>query len=371
MRNLNIVFLGMTITSSVGNDQASTYRALCAGLAGRGHRVTFLERYLDQYAGHFADLSRMAGVDISVYSNLEQLRDERAALIREADAVLVGSGVPEGAAVGDWCVHHADGVVFFYDHGPADTLVRLQALDHGFITPALLRRYDAVLSATGGAGVHTALAKLGAHKVHTLYPGVDRDIFYPSPSGGPAERHEADPRFDVGCVRALDEAPLLAGAAKRWSRGRFTVGRGSRTRATLPNVTASQAETPMARCAFLNGCRFLLVTSDEASAWTPPREMFEAAAAGVGLIVEPSPGIEAVFQSGLQFRWARSAEDVVLIARELRDESYYKMVSRARQRVVAEHTGDARAARLEAFVREARERRAAEGCTVDVPGLVA
>jgi len=41
---LNIVFVGLTITSSWGNGHATTYRALVKALSGRGHMVTFLER---------------------------------------------------------------------------------------------------------------------------------------------------------------------------------------------------------------------------------------------------------------------------------------------------------------------------------------
>jgi len=41
---LDIVVLGLSLSSSWGNGHATTYRALIAGLAALGHRVTFLER---------------------------------------------------------------------------------------------------------------------------------------------------------------------------------------------------------------------------------------------------------------------------------------------------------------------------------------
>jgi spore maturation protein CgeB len=40
--NLNIVIIGLTITSSWGNGHATTYRALARALSKRGHAVTFL-----------------------------------------------------------------------------------------------------------------------------------------------------------------------------------------------------------------------------------------------------------------------------------------------------------------------------------------
>ena len=47
---MNIVILGLSITSSWGNGHATTYRALVRGLAARGHDVLFLERNLRWYA---------------------------------------------------------------------------------------------------------------------------------------------------------------------------------------------------------------------------------------------------------------------------------------------------------------------------------
>ena len=41
---LDIVFLGLSITSSWGNWHATTYRGLLRALAARGHRLLFLER---------------------------------------------------------------------------------------------------------------------------------------------------------------------------------------------------------------------------------------------------------------------------------------------------------------------------------------
>ena len=48
---LNIVIIGLTITSSWGNGHATTYRALVRELVARGHRVTFLERGRDDLGG--------------------------------------------------------------------------------------------------------------------------------------------------------------------------------------------------------------------------------------------------------------------------------------------------------------------------------
>ena len=49
-RRLNLVFLGLSLSSSWGNGHATTYRALLRGLAARGHRLLFLERDVPWYA---------------------------------------------------------------------------------------------------------------------------------------------------------------------------------------------------------------------------------------------------------------------------------------------------------------------------------
>src|SRR5919198_1159364 len=98
-RPLRIVILGLTITSSWGNGHATTYRALARALAARGHKVTFLERDVPWY------------------------RDNR-------DLVILGSFVPEGAALGDWLAMAAGGVTAIYD---IDTPVPMRRLEQGEI----------------------------------------------------------------------------------------------------------------------------------------------------------------------------------------------------------------------------------------------
>src|SRR5690606_10327905 len=97
-RVMKIVILGLSITSSWGNGHATTYRGLVRELAARGHEVVFLERDLPWYAEH-RDLRRMRQVEVSLYRSVSELQRRHAATIRGADAVIVGSYVPEGVAV--------------------------------------------------------------------------------------------------------------------------------------------------------------------------------------------------------------------------------------------------------------------------------
>ena len=51
-RHLDVVVLGLTLSSSWGNGHATTYRALLKAFAARGQTVLFLERDVPWYAAH-------------------------------------------------------------------------------------------------------------------------------------------------------------------------------------------------------------------------------------------------------------------------------------------------------------------------------
>ena len=110
----DVVILGLSVTSSWGNGHATTYRSLIRGLAARGHRVLFLERDVPWYAGN-RDQPHPAGARTELYESVEDLTARFEREVSEADLVIVGSFVPDGARVGDWVTSVARGVTAFYD----------------------------------------------------------------------------------------------------------------------------------------------------------------------------------------------------------------------------------------------------------------
>src|SRR5579884_3838389 len=121
---LKIVIFGLSITSSWGNGHATTYRGLVRELAGRGHDVLFLERDLAWYAAN-RDLPKPPYGRTALYENLAQLKKRFTSAVRDADCVIVGSYVHEGAAVGEWVIENAKGVTAFYDIDTPVTLSKL------------------------------------------------------------------------------------------------------------------------------------------------------------------------------------------------------------------------------------------------------
>src|SRR3954452_13571856 len=142
---MNIVILGLSITSSWGNGHATTYRALLRELHKRGHHITFLERDQPWYS-ESRDLARPAYCDVHLYDSLRELRARFGDQMRAADAVVVGSFVPEGVGVAEWVFRTAQGVTAFYD---IDTPVTMEALAKGtceYLRPDLIPHFDLYLS---------------------------------------------------------------------------------------------------------------------------------------------------------------------------------------------------------------------------------
>src|SRR5262245_16479642 len=105
---LDIVILGLTITSSWGNGHATTYRSLIRGLAARCHRVLFLERDLPWYAENRDD-PQPDGAITAVYQSLDDLTKKFESAVENADLVIVGSFVPDGVWIGEWVTALARG----------------------------------------------------------------------------------------------------------------------------------------------------------------------------------------------------------------------------------------------------------------------
>src|SRR3982751_1328788 len=105
---LDIVVLGLSITSSWGNGHATTFRSLLRALARRGHRILFLERDVPWYAEN-RDLPDPDFARVGLYQDLGDLRAPRTTAVRQCDVCIVGSFVPEGVAVSQWVLETAHG----------------------------------------------------------------------------------------------------------------------------------------------------------------------------------------------------------------------------------------------------------------------
>lgn len=357
---LDIVILGLSITSSWGNGHATTYRGLVRELAAQGHRVTFLERDVPWYRAH-RDMPSPAGWTLALYRDLEELFDVHAGLVRAADAVIVGSYVPEGRAVGDCVQRTAGGLAAFYD---IDTPVTLAGLVRGgtdYLAPAQVPGYGLYLSFTGGPTLRRIERELGAPMARALYCSVDPEAHRPV---------ETADRWALGYLGTYspDRQPtldrLLCGAARDLPERRFVVaGPQYPVEIAWPvNVERIEHVGPADHPAFYSAQRFTLnVTRADMvrAGWSPSVRLFEAAACAAPIVSDFWPGLDELFRPGREILIARETGDVIAALRDMTPEQAAALGRRARTRILAAHTAAHRAAELEEHLMAALSLRAA------------
>jgi spore maturation protein CgeB len=356
---VRFVVLGLSITSAWGNGHASTYRSLLRALAGRGHDVLFLERDAPCYAPH-RDSPGVPWARVRLYRTRADLQRRYGADIAQADVVMLGSYVPEGADIADYLLRQAEGVRAFYD---IDTPVTLQTIARGraeYIRRAQIPKFDLYLSSSGGPVIERLERSFGARCARPLYCSVDPQTHAPS----------AQPeRWLLGYLGtyAPDRQPaldsLLVGPARRLSNQRFVVA-GSQFPPALewpPNVDRVDHLPPSDHPRFYGAQRFTLNLTRRPmveAGYSPSVRLFEAAACGVPIISDPWPGLDAFFTPDREICVARSTREALQFVRDCSERERRAMAHRARLRVLGEHTAEHRAIELEEYVAVCRRRAA-------------
>src|SRR5438067_5856635 len=174
---MKLVVLGLSLSSSWGNGHATTYRALLKAFAERGHCVHFLERDVPWYRDH-RDLEDPSWCRLHFYRDLAGLDHWRGELMR-ADAVIVGSYVPDGVDVGRFVQSIAHGVTAFYDIDTPVTLAKLERSEFDYLSPDLIPRYQLYLSFTGGPTLRRIEQRFGSPAARALYCSVDPAAYPP------------------------------------------------------------------------------------------------------------------------------------------------------------------------------------------------
>jgi spore maturation protein CgeB len=351
---LNIVILGLSITSSWGNGHATTYRGLVRELVRRGHDVLFLERDTPWYAAH-RDLPRPPYGRTELYTSLEDLRARFETEVRQAHIVIVGSYVPQGVQVGQWVQRTTRGLPAFYDIDTPVTLAKLSRGDHEYLSPDLIPGYRLYLSFTGGPLLRRLERELGSPTARALYCSVDPELYAP---------RRCEPRWDLGYLGTYsdDRQPtlnrLMLDAAHEWRAGRFVVA-GPQYPSALQwpaNVERVEHLAPPEHAAFYNSQRFTLnvTRADMVQAgYSPSVRLFEAAACGVPIISDSWSGLDTLFTPGEEILLAHSRADTLGFLRELSEKDRQAIGARARARVLAEHTAAHRAQELEVHALDA------------------
>jgi len=350
---LDIVIIGLTVTSSWGNGHATTYRSLIKGLLQREHNVTFLERNNKLYS-ETRDLAEPLPFRLALYEDFEQLQREWSTKVAEADLVIVGSFIQHGAMVGDWVVGHAHGIVAFYDIDTPVTLAKFTGGEHNYLRPDLIPKYHIYLSVAGGPTLALLEQQFGSPKARPFYCSVDPDIYY---------EKTLTKHLDLGYLgtyspeRQSAVERMLLKPARSWAGGQFQVaGAYYPDIAFWPgNVRYVQHVPPPEHCAFYNAQRFTLnVTRPEMvqAGWSASVRLFEAAACGTPIISDFWLGLDELFEPGREILVCNESEEVLDCLRSISRTERTRIGRAAQQRVLNEHTGYHRAIELENHLAE-------------------
>jgi spore maturation protein CgeB len=348
---MKLIVLGLSLSSSWGNGHATTYRALLKAFARRGHDILFLERDMDWYRDN-RDVAEPDYCRLEFYRSLEEL-DRWRDPIRDADAIIIGSYVPDGVEVGRYVQREARGVTAFYDIDTPVTLAKLERGDLECLSLDLIPTYDMYLSFTGGPTLTRIEQQYGARRAQALYCSVDPDFYAPL---------KEPKKWDLSYLGTYsdDRQPslerLLIEPARRLPHLSFCVA-GPQYPATIDwpvNVERIDHLPPAEHPTFYAASRYTLnVTRADmiAAGWSPSVRLFEAAACATPVISDRWEGIDSLFEPGCEIILADSTEQVV--ERLSSQDDAAEIGRAARERVLAGHTAAHRASELERYIEEA------------------
>lgn len=342
---MRIVFLGLSLSSSWGNGHATTYRALLKGLSDGGHDVLFLERDQPWYASN-RDLPDPGFCELRFYRSLGEL-DSSIGALAAADAVIIGSYVPEGPLVIDWANNHRRGLFCFYDIDTPVTLQRLADRSAAYIVEASIPLFDLYFSFTGGPTLQLLQYVYQARHAVQLYCSVDPELYHPV---------RAPRRWDLGYLGTyspdrqdtLDR--LLLEPARRLPKRRFVVA-GPQYPSDIvwpANVERIEHLPPAEHAAFYSSQAWTLnVTRRDMirRGYSPSVRLFEATACGVPVLSDRWTGIEDVLIPGRDVVVVDEAAEVVE-AIEGPEDRRSKIASAGQAHTLHYHAGRKRAEEL-------------------------
>jgi spore maturation protein CgeB len=354
---MKIAFYGSSLLSSYWNGAATYYRGLLKALAAFGHDITFYEPDVLDRQLH-RDIPPPDWCNVVVY----QATDEglRAAISEAAaaDVVVKASGVgfaDDALLAGTMAASRADAVFIWWDVDAPATLAEIRA-DLSHPLRGALPKVDLVLTYGGGDPVVAAYRELGANDCVPIYNALDPATHHPVV---PDQRFAADLAFLGNRLpdrEARVEEFLLKPAEQLPSQRFLLGGAGWHDRQCPPNVgcvghvgTESHNVFNVTPRAILNINR----TSMAATGFSPPTRLFEVAGAGACLVSDAWDGIDMFLAPGSEVLVARDGGDVIDIMQGVTSELAKAIGQAARQRILAEHTYDRRAAVLHPLLQTA------------------
>ncbi|MCO6187814.1 glycosyltransferase [Rhizobium sp. L1K21] len=343
MERRKYIFLGLSLSSAWGNGHATTFRALIKGLNALGHECIFLERNQPWFVQN-RDMPNPDFCKLITYDEVEELIRSHARLLRSADAVIIGSYVPDGVAVIAAVAALRPNVLCFYDIDTPVTLGRLDKGDSEYITAGQLQVFDIYFTFSGGKNL-TRLKELGARKAVPLYCSVDPELYC----------NTNEPlRWDLGYLGTYsdDRQPmlekLLVEPARQLPEMRFVIaGAQYPDGLDLPaNIERIEHVPPNEHASFYSRQRFTLnITRRDMvrAGFSPSVRLFEAAACKTPIISDDWEGLNDFLPEDRAIVIAEDSQQVINALTAMNDEERKALSTAAHRIVMGGHTGAARA----------------------------
>jgi spore maturation protein CgeB len=352
---MRLTVFGLTLSSSWGNGHATLWRGLGRALADRGHKICFFERDTPYYSKN-RDLTQWADGDLVFYADWPEIKEQAKAAIESSDATIITSFCPDARPASDLLWNSAKGLKIFYDLDTPVTLAEYRKNGSvSYIPKDGLRRFDLVLSFTGGSARQELTRLLGARNVAALYGHVDPNVHRPSSPGKTyqaslsylgtfaQDRQPALERLFVEPARILpDKRFLIAGALYPdnfpW----------------VPNMFFVQHLPPSEHATFFSSSELTLnVTrpSMAQSGFCPSGRLFEAAACQTPIVSDYWPGMEEFFEPGKEILLVNETSDVIEALFSAPDR-LAELGQAGRRRVLNQHTSAHRAREFEQLLNQ-------------------
>lgn len=352
---MKITLFGLTLSSSWGNGHATPYRALLRALHRRGHELVFFERDVHYYARR-RDFTACDFCQLVLYSSWAEVRARALRDAASSDVVLMGSYCSEGAAIADDMLGLDGPLRVFYDLDTPITLAGLERGDLEYVRREQIPAFDLVLSFTGGEILRELEQRWGARRARPVYGCVDPDVHHRVPARpsfacdlsymgtyAADRQHKLDALFLEPARRRPELTFVLAGSMYPWE-WRWP-----------ENVRLFEHVAPGEHPALYSSSRLTLNLTRDGMArcgYCPSGRFFEAAACGTPIVTDTWTGLETFFVPGEELFAASTADEVVAVLQASQEE-LDRVARRARERTLAEHTGDRRAEQMLGYFEEA------------------
>ena len=352
---MKIVICGLSITSSWGNGHATTYRALARALRRRGHQVIFFERDLEWY-GSNRDMPEPPFCRTILYENWREIMPRIRREFDQCDVAMVGSYCPDGLNAIETMLESNAGVKTFYDIDTPITLAKLESNNPEYLKREHVPSLDLYFSFTGGPMLESLQRKYYARRAVPLYCSFDPQSLI--------KRETANFSCDLSYMgtyaadRQQTLSEFLCVPAQNLPGRKFRVA-GPQYPAAIKwpsNVERIIHLEPKLHAEFYASSRMTLNITRKLmidAGYSPSVRLFEAGGYGTAIVSDHWRGLETFFNPGEEILIAHDAADVMAYIREMNDSALQRVARNAQERVLQEHSSNARALEFEKYVTEA------------------